>query len=210
MSARAGSATNDTVNVRPWPRAVLATAFLLAARTTVAAQTPPAPTINPASVTLYLDQGRLEIEGTNLKNVRVRWESGHGTGLNICADPKPTSGDRERCALSVPRDLSGDAKLSWGGPATPSVAAPATAPPGLLPLRVARVVINRIFPAATTAVDLTNGMGRVPLAHPEAVASVDCTQARCELEDSGVQVRPIGVAAATLRSTRTWRRTTSS
>ena len=206
MSARAWSATYETVNERVarrrrprvWPRATLATAVLLAARATAAADAAPAPTIDSASVALYLDQGRLEIEGTNLKNIRLRWESAHGPGLDVCSDPKPTSGSRERCAFSVPRDLSGDTRLTWGGPTTPAVAAAAASPPGLLPLRVARVVIDRVFPAATTAVDLTNGVGRLPLAHPEAVSAVDCAQARCELDDSGVQVRAIGAAAATL------------
>ncbi len=161
---------------------------------------PPAPPeIDPTSVALYLDQGRLEFEGLHLRNVRVRWETGHGSGMDICLDPKP-SGKREACSFSVPRDLPGDAPLAWAASSGFEAIDASGKPPAgsFVPLRAARVVLDRLFPIATTTVDLTNGLGRIPLAHPEAVAAVDCPQARCELGDAAVQVRAIGAAVAVL------------
>ncbi len=59
-------------------------------------------------------------------------------------------------------------------------------------------MIDRVFPAATTALDLTGGHGRLPLAHPQAIAAVDCAQARCEIEDAAVEVAAVSGAATSL------------
>jgi len=66
-----------------------------------------------------------------------------------------------------------------------------------LPVRPARIVIDRLLPPAAS-VDLTSGIGRIPLPHPEAVASVDCAPARCELTESAIQVRAISGGASGL------------
>jgi len=168
-----------------------------AASAQAAAPPPPAPAVDPASVILYLDEGRLEMEGDNLRNLRLRWQTATGSGIDLCLIPKP-SGKRDRCAFSVPRDLPADARFGWAPPAaagTPAVPAPAEA---FIPQRPARIVIDRVFPAATTALDLTDGNGRLPLAHPEALSSADCGQARCELAEDAIQVVALSGTAAAL------------
>ncbi|MES1205469.1 MAG: hypothetical protein ABUS79_05985, partial [Pseudomonadota bacterium] len=84
---------------------------LLALRVAAAAP-PPAPVIDPASVVLYVDEGRLEVEGDALRNMRVRWQTAAGAETDACLIPRP-SGKRERCAFTVPRDLAADARLGW-------------------------------------------------------------------------------------------------
>jgi hypothetical protein len=176
--------------------------ILLAATLTVpaaraAAPPPPAPAVDPASVILYLDEGRLEMEGDNLRNLRLRWQTATGSGIDLCLIPKP-SGKRDRCAFSVPRDLPAGVQFGWAPPAAPG--APAVPAPAevFTPLRPARIVIDRVFPAATTALDLTDGHGRLPLAHPQAIASADCAQGRCELTEDAIQVIALSGAASSL------------
>jgi hypothetical protein len=155
----------------------------------------PPPEIDPASVVFFPDEGRLELKGQHLKDLRVHWPAAAGAGDDVCLDPKPVapspsapaSAGAEQCVLALPRTLAADAALTY---TAPGVA-------GALPLRPARVVVDRLLPATTT-VDLTSGVGRIPLIHPEAVASVDCAQARCELSEAAVQVRAIPGAAASL------------
>jgi hypothetical protein len=148
-------------------------------------------------VVLYADEGRLELKGTHLRGLHLRWQAGTASGDDVCLEPKPadrsgnsvaTPSKSEQCAFGVARNLPSDAAL-W-------LLAPGAPPPGT-PLHPARVVVDRLLPAAT-AVDLTSGVGRIPLLRPEAVAAVDCGQARCELGDAAILVRAVPGAAATL------------
>src|SRR5262249_47706010 len=140
--------------------------------------------VDGASVTLYPDQGRLELRGTHLGGLRLHWQAAAGAagGEDTCLEPKP-AGKLEPCTFALPRDLPADATLTLL-PAAPGAAAGAPA----AALRPARIVLDRLLPAAS-AVDLTNGVGRIPLAHPEAVASVECLQASCELTEAAIFVR---------------------
>jgi hypothetical protein len=165
-----------------------------------------APAIDPASVVLYMDEGRLELEGDGLRNIRLRWQTATGAGTDTCLIPKPF-GKHERCAFTVPRDLPGDARLGWasgtGAATTPTPAATtggATTTPGeaFTPLHPARIVIDRVLATATTALDLTDGHGRLPLAHPAAIAAADCAQARCEVADGAIEVGALSGAATSL------------
>jgi hypothetical protein len=180
--------------------AVLLIALLGARTAGAAAVAPPtaAPAIDATSVVLYLDEGRLEMEGDNLRNLLLRWQTASGSGIDLCLTPK-TSGKRDRCAFSVPRDLPADAHFGWAPPAAPGAPAAPTPPAdSFTPIRPARIVIDRVLPAATTALDLTAGHGRLPLAHPQAIASADCAQARCELAEDAIEVIALSGAAAAL------------
>src|SRR3954471_14345925 len=59
-----------------------------------------APSLDPSGVTLYPDQGRLELRGAHLQGARVSWENPSGTGPSAaageaaCLDAKP-AGDLE-------------------------------------------------------------------------------------------------------------------
>jgi len=176
-------------------------ALLLAAvpqRATAAEKSQASSRIDPGSVVLYPDQGRIELEGDHLQGLRLRWESAHVNGADVCLDPTP-AGKHERCAFSIPRPLPPDLGFAWA-PGLASGAAGASAEPtaGFSQVYPARVILDRIFPAAATAVDLSADVGRIPLAHPEAVAAIDCAQARCELDDGAVQVRAISAAVTAL------------
>jgi hypothetical protein len=180
-----------------WRSSQLALAFALvvAPSAAQAAESPSAapPQIDPAKVVFYPDQGRFELEGDRLTGIRLRWATDKGSGTDVCVEPA-AAGGHQRCAFSVPRTLSADARFDWAPAA-------ALAPPGALPaaaftpLRPARVIIDHVLPSATTTVDLSGGIGRIPLAHPEAVAAVDCAQATCELGESGVEVRALAPSA---------------
>ncbi|HVZ72759.1 MAG TPA: hypothetical protein VHJ20_10335 [Polyangia bacterium] len=154
---------------------------------------PPAPEVDAASVTLFPDQGRLELKGAHLKGLRVAWKQDARAGDDVCVDPKPIAGAKdEQCAFALPRDLPADVSLSWS--ASGAVVAKGASPTPAQVLRPARVVIDRLLPAAM-AVDLTSGAGRIPLLHAEAVSAVDCAPARCELSDASVLVRSVSGAA---------------
>ena len=161
----------------------------------VAASAPP-PEIDAASVTLFPDQGRLELRGLHLKGLRIAWKMDARTGDDVCLEPKAEAGAKdEQCALALPRDLPADVALTWSPP--PSGVRPPKSAAAAQPLRPARVIVERLL-AVGAAVDLTSGLGRIPLAHPEVVASVDCAQARCELSEASVLVRAVSGAAASV------------
>jgi hypothetical protein len=146
-------------------------------------------------VAFYPDQGRVELVGANLAGLRLRWETDKGSGTDSCAEPS-AAGKRQTCSFAVPRDLPADVRLSWAPPTLPAAATAPVVP--FTPLKPARIVVDRLFSAATNAVDLSGGVGRIPLVHPEAVAEVDCAQARCELAETGIEVRAISAAATGL------------
>ncbi|HEX7669517.1 MAG TPA: hypothetical protein VF395_08040, partial [Polyangiaceae bacterium] len=42
------------------------------------------PSIDPASVTLFVDGGRLELRGEDLEGVRIAWKAGNVAGSDVC------------------------------------------------------------------------------------------------------------------------------
>ena len=158
--------------------------------------TGPWPTLEPASIVLWADEGRLEWKGARLKGIQVHWQSGRLGGDDACLDPLTTAGI-EHCVAAVGRGVPVDVQLSWlpagarrGEDVTSFDLQGRKIPQESLVLRPARTVLARVLPA-TTAVDLTDGVGRLPLPHPEAVAGVDCGAARCELGEAAVLVRGV-------------------
>src|SRR5206468_8367743 len=124
---------------------------LLAMRVATAAAPAATAVIDPASVVLYVDEGRLEVEGDGLRNMRIRWQTAKDAGTDACLIPKP-SGKRDRCAFTVPRDLPADARLGWAPGATASGNAAAPGASGLdlfTALRPARIVIDRVLGTTT-------------------------------------------------------------
>ncbi len=169
--------------------------------TTVVA-TGPWPQVDPGSVTFWPDEGRVEFKGSNLRGAVVVWSQGNRSGEDACQDPTQLA-HAEQCNTAVAHGLSADAWLSalpagsrhGEGVVTFDLAGrPVGADHGVL--RPAKIVLNRAIPS-TGAVDLTDGLGRIALPHPECVASVDCGSARCELADGAVLVRSVpGIATA--------------
>jgi hypothetical protein len=160
--------------------------------------------IDPAGIVFFPDEGRLEIKGTRLDGLRIGWTAPGPpptSGDDVCRDPKPLgSGSAQQCVFAVPKNLPLSSLFRILPEAmsaeTSATGAAKTAPPPPLPaptLKPARIVVDRLLPATAT-IDLAAGVGRLALVHPEAVASADCAPARCELLDTGVEVR--GVAAS--------------
>ena len=158
--------------------------------------TGPWPEIEHSSVSFYPDEGRIEIRGTGLAGVQVAWRAGERTGSEACPDPT-TVGKIQQCSLPLQRKLPADTVLRWL-PAHASTDPDVTTldlqglpvDPATFVLRPARIVLGQVF-SQTETLDFSQGVGSVPLAHPEAVASADCGAARCELGEAGLSVRSV-------------------
>jgi hypothetical protein len=168
----------------------------LVSRRALAAEAGGAPEINASATTLFVDQGRLEIRGARLVGIRLGWRAGARAGSDACGAPAaPTAAAKEEtCSLAVPKDLPADATFEWSVPPPAGQTAP---PPAPQPFKPARVVVDHLL-SPTAAVDLSSGLGRLPLIHPETAGTVDCAPARCELDDGGVLVRGVSGTATTL------------
>lgn len=159
------------------------------------------PEIDPTGIVFFPDEGRLEVKGTRLDGLRVGWTAPGPpatSGDDVCRDPKPVGG-AQQCVFAVPKNLPLASvfrvvvEAVGADAANAAKAAPAPAP-GSAPLKPARIIVDHLLPATST-IDLAAGVGRVALVHPDAVAAVDCGQARCELQDTGVEVRAVAASA---------------
>jgi hypothetical protein len=164
------------------------------------------PAFDAASVTLSVDAGRLEIRGDGLEGMRVGWRSGTRAGADACLNVPKDKG-RDLCALEIDRKLPADPRavvLRWaaaGGRADADSViydqSGAVLPEDQTRLSLARVLVSRVFSAANT-VDVASGEGRVELLHPEAVSSVDCGVARCDMHETGFVVRGVPASSTSL------------
>ncbi|HKO47905.1 MAG TPA: hypothetical protein VJV79_09290, partial [Polyangiaceae bacterium] len=157
------------------------------------------PSIEPSSVVLLLDQGRLELRGSRLTGAAVAWRSNTASGVDVCEAPKLENG-AERCVFEVGRGLSADPAsggLSYipaGGRAGAEVSnydlRGELVPASGFVLTPARVVLSNLVPPEAS-IDLSTGRGEVELSHPEAIAGVDCGAQRCELSGRTLRVRSL-------------------
>jgi hypothetical protein len=156
------------------------------------------PVFDAGSFTLALDEGRLEARGRGLRGVLVTWPvSGGGRSADACGDPKTAAGT-ESCAWGVPKTLSADptaSALRWlpaGAQATTDAvlfdADGRPAPPATFAIVPSRVEIEDILPA-DPSIDVSAGVGAVPVSHPEAVTGVDCGAVRCTVENGNLVVQ---------------------
>ena len=161
------------------------------------------PKIDPNSVSVGIDTGRLELRGDALEGVSIGFSAADKSGDDVCLNVAHDR-DRDVCAVNIDRGL----------PASPQLIELRWAPPGgrvdadvitynkrgepLSPeqmrLPVARVVISRMMPDARI-VDVAHGAGKVPLVHPEAVAGADCGVARCATNAEGLVVASVPASA---------------
>ncbi|HYP90127.1 MAG TPA: hypothetical protein VEQ59_18280, partial [Polyangiaceae bacterium] len=141
------------------------------------------PVLDPASITLYVDEARVEAHGRNLKGAIIRWLGAGHSGNDSCPEPKVEPAGQS-CGWVVGRDLSADPSADTLRILPPFAqvgegqrlfdAQGQALPPDGLPLPVARVVIGRLL-GSDSAIDLSMGRTEVSLAHPEALASADCS-----------------------------------
>jgi hypothetical protein len=162
--------------------------------------TGPAPNLDPSSVSFYPDEGRLELNGSQLEQSQIGWQSGERMGRETCLTPTMV-GKIQHCSVPLERKLPIKTELrllpayaAFGPDVTTYDAKglPLDAP-GIL-IRPVRVVLAQVF-GSNENLDVSQGFGVVPLLHPLAVASADCGGAHCELTDDGIVVRAISPVA---------------
>lgn len=164
----------------------------------------PIPLIDRKSVDLWLDEGRVEVRGTGLDGSRLEWETKSEHGSDVCAAPT-TVGTLQACSYSLSKKLT----------AAPSSVSLRIVPAGTssrvkiydgnatlieseeLGIVPARWIVSSWL-TQERHVDLSTGDARLGLMHPEAIASVDCDQGRCELLESGLRIRATSGSARTL------------
>ena len=154
------------------------------------------PEIDPTSVNFYPDEGRLDFKGSRLERVQVLWLAGNRSGQQICITPTAV-GKTQQCVIPLERKLPTNAVLEWrpafaqtGNDVTTFDGQGRQAFAATFTLQPAKTVLGQIF-TPTESLDVSQGYGLVPLAHPEALASADCTIVRCELGSDGIQVRSV-------------------
>jgi hypothetical protein len=190
MRPPAGSAAIGSVvelRVAPSPAACAQTPW-----TVTLVATGPWPSLDTASFVLTLDEGRLQGKGRGLAGSLVVWPvQGSGLAADRCNDPR-IEGGVETCTWAVPKSLSADPAsglLQWrpaGSLPDPDAvvfdAEGRKAPPIDLVIVPGRVEIRSVLPA-DASIDVSSGVGRIPVTHPASVVSVDCGAAHCTLED---------------------------
>jgi len=167
------------------------------------------PTFDAASFTLALDEGRLEAKGHGLKDVAVEWPLDQGFAADVCTQPK-VDGAIESCSWGVPKTLNAEPGTSalhwlpkgalWTTASTLFDADGHKATPVTFRVMPSSVTLGQLIPA-DASVDVSSGLGIVPLTHPEAVAGVDCGPVHCSLENGGVSfpAPPAAVSALDLK-----------
>lgn len=165
------------------------------------------PTFEPNSVTVAVDAGRIEVNGKLLDGVHLGYAVDDRIGSDVCLNVTRDQEERESCTVSIPQDLPADPRrleVLWappGGRVSADMrvfdARGTEVPRDKLRLPVARMLIQRMFPASRS-VSLSTTETRMPLEHPEAVSSVDCGNARCEVQDGRVIVGSVSATAQTL------------
>jgi hypothetical protein len=163
----------------------------------VATARPPA--VDPASVVLQPDQGKVDLRGHRLTGVTLAWRSNTASGVDVCESPKIENGV-EHCTFNVARGLPADPSsgslslIAAGGHAGPDVvdydADGKVVPPANAVLAPSRVVLASVV-SADASIDLSTGRGEVELTHPDAVAGVDCGSQRCEIFHNALVVRSL-------------------
>lgn len=168
--------------------------------------TKPWPTIDSASVVFFPEEGRLELKGTNLEGVQFLWQAGEHTGRQSCLGSL-RDGKGEQCTIPLDRKLPTSTAFRWlpayakdGADVTTFDAQGQRVDAGAFKLFPARFVLGQVF-APVESLDISQGLGTLPLLHPEAVASVECGLARCDLGDGGIVVRGVPAQATQLAVT---------
>ncbi len=172
--------------------------------------TAPLPTIDPSSVVLALNAGRLEIAGTGLAGLRVSWKTQSRLESNTCVDVSG-EGPKQRCTIPLTREQPSEVtsvRFSWvpaGGRFGKDVrtydSQGSLLGPGELELTPGRIVLGRVM-QRERSVDVSSGVGQIPLAYPDVVASVECDGAQCELTGRYISVRavPLSTSKITVRA----------
>ncbi len=159
------------------------------------------PSIDATSPVWQVDAGRLDIKGRNLRGSVLRWAAHDKHGSDICRDPQVSGSAAdliETCGFGLDRDLPADlAGLSlWllpaGSPPEGDIivfdAQGSPTPMDAWRVTPARVVLSSLVDA-DAALDTEAEVGRLTLRHADAIGSVECVDAICDLEGADLLVR---------------------
>ncbi len=167
------------------------------------------PVFDANAVILAIDEGRLRARGQRLADVTVSWPSDQAFGVDVCREPKTESG-AETCAWNVAKTipaLPSSSVLRWwpaGAQAVPDAILfgldGKRAAPEAFTIVPTRVELMDLLPAGAS-VDVSAGVGRVALSHPDAVSGLECAATRCSIESDAllVQAPPGAVSAVEVR-----------
>ncbi len=151
------------------------------------------PQLDASQVVFSPDDGRLELKGHNLAGMTVSWR-GTSAGSDVCHDVKVEAGV-ERCVFAVSASAA-TSTFTWL-PAGARVAPDAVlfdangrrVAPETFTLTPARVLLRRLLPA-DASIDLSTGLADVPLVHPDAVASAECSgPVQCDMASGKLSAR---------------------
>ncbi len=165
------------------------------------------PAVDAASLVVQVDEGRAELRGKKMKGMRLVWDVGAGPKDDACIDPK-TDANGELCTFGVGRKLPANPAalaFSWlpAGASTDETAVIYDAEarrvaPSELALKAARVTVSSLV-SVGASLDLSRGTAKLALTHPEAVTTLDCAPAFCDVEDGALVVRGVTTTTASLR-----------
>jgi hypothetical protein len=165
------------------------------------------PSVDSDSVTVAIDAGRIELRGQRLEGMRVGFKVDDRVGSDVCLNVARDKERKETCSVSIPHDLPADPRrleVLWAPPfgrVTADMRLYERSGRALSSERtrlpIARILLQRMFPASRTA-DLGSNAGRLQLEHPEAVSSVECNNARCEIVEGRAIVSSLAATAQTL------------
>lgn len=164
------------------------------------------PTLDPGSVVLSLDDGRLQARGRGLRGALVTFPTAKDVGFDTCSDPK-VDGGNDVCTWAIPKSLSADpsaSNLRWlpaGALAAPDAsffdANGRAVSPSTFALTPARVELTQLLPS-DPSVDVSTGVGFLKLTHPEAVSGVDCAPMKCDVANGNLTVVAPSAGIATI------------
>lgn len=168
------------------------------------AATGPIPSVDKRSADLWIDEGRLELKGTNIDGSRLEWETNNDRGSEICVAFAAATG-LHGCSYTVSKKLAADPTsvtfrlFPEGAPAKALIY---DSSGSLVEADSLLVVPARFILASSLTterhVDLSTGEARLRLTHPEAIASAECDNGRCELSDREISVRSLSSSVRTV------------
>lgn len=164
----------------------------------------PIPAVDRRSIDLWVDEGRLECRGTGIDGSRLEWDSKGEHGGDVCVAPS-TASAFQSCSYSVGKKMPADPAyfvlrvLPAGVSAHTDIydSTGHSVTPDSLLITPARLLVASAL-TSDRHVDLSAGEARLPLTHPEAVATAECDAGQCEVIGRDVRVLSLSGPARAL------------
>ncbi len=166
--------------------------------------TGPIPQVDQRTADLWLDEAHLDVRGTNLDGTHLEWEANGERGSDRCIPVTRATG-QQLCSYAINRSSNTDLgdvtlRILPAGASRDAMIhdhAGRLLDPATLSIIPARLILSRSV-GPERHLDLSTGEGRLPLSHPNVVASVDCDAGECDVLDGRVRVRSVTGTARTL------------